>query len=118
MAEFDEIPRAVMNYRHSLEAAVVASPGEIAQGQVVAIGLLSGVAAHSAREGDPLNLLLTGIFDLPTDGPPLEVGAPVYVADGALGEGGAFLGVSLGPVRPGVLRVAVGKAIGDTPGVL
>lgn len=58
----------------------VPAPGPVIGGAIVSIGGLAGVAAGDAASGGDLDLVLTGVFDLPkvaTDA--IVIGAPVYV---------------------------------------
>lgn len=70
------------NFIQPGEVVTVTSPGIVASGGGVLIGAMFGVATHAAGTGDPLELALTGVYELPK-------------AAGAITAGGW----SIGPAR-------------------
>lgn len=56
------------NYVQPGNTLTVPSPAAVASGDLVVIGNLIGVAAGDAAAGDPLDLTVEGVFELPKIG--------------------------------------------------
>jgi predicted RecA/RadA family phage recombinase len=67
------------NFVQKGNVVTVAAPsGGVVSGEMVLIGSLFGVAATTQAEGSPVELALTGVFDLPKVTGAISVGAPIY----------------------------------------
>jgi predicted RecA/RadA family phage recombinase len=72
------------NYIQPGKTVTLPAPAATASGDVVTIGSLTGIAAGDAATGEPLDLTLEGVFDLPkVAANDFAVGAPVYWNSGS-----------------------------------
>ncbi len=53
------------NFVQAGEVVTLTAPADVASGALVKVGVLCGVAQHSALSGAPVETMLTGIHDLP-----------------------------------------------------
>lgn len=67
------------NYVQVGNNITVTAPGTISSGTVVAIGNLIGIAAGSANSGQPLDLIVSGVFNVAKAGAEeIAAGDPVF----------------------------------------
>lgn len=67
------------NYVQPGDIISVPAPADTLSGAGVLVGSLFGVAVNGALNGAPLNIALTGVYDLPKTGSQAwTVGAPIY----------------------------------------
>lgn len=67
------------NFIHHGRSIPVAAPATVASGELVKIGVLVGVAGHSAAIGEAFELHLEGVYDVPkTSAQAWTVGAAIY----------------------------------------
>jgi len=57
---------------------VTAPTGGVKSGDAILVGSLFGVCAHDADEGASVELAVTGVFEMPSDGTAFAEGAKVY----------------------------------------
>lgn len=63
----------------------VPAPADVVSGQLVKVGVLCGVAVHSALSGQPVEIAVDGVFDLAkTSAQAWTVGAAIYMVPGTL----------------------------------
>ncbi|MBB3998875.1 DUF2190 family protein [Aureimonas pseudogalii] len=91
------------NYVQKGENITVPAPAVVLSGAPVLIGKLFGIAAGDALQGEPLDLVTTGVFTLPkVSTQPLAIGDKLYF-DTAAGlvtttaSGNSYIGVAVKP---------------------
>lgn len=57
---------------------VTAPTGGVISGQAILVGALFGVCAHDAAEGAEVEIAVTGVFEIPSNGSAFSEGAKVY----------------------------------------
>jgi predicted RecA/RadA family phage recombinase len=90
------------NFVQPGHAVTVTAPRNLASGELVIVGLLAGVAQHSALSGAPVEIVTNGVFDLAkTSAQAWTVGAAIYgipatgVATTATTAGNVLIGTAL-----------------------
>lgn len=90
------------NFIQRGETVSVPAPADVISGALVRVGVLVGVAQHDAASGDPVELDLTGVFDVPkTSAQAWTVGAAIYFnptsgeATTATTAGNVFIGAAV-----------------------
>lgn len=53
------------NYIQPGDVVTVTAPAAVASGDLVAIGGLAGVAANKAASGEPVEIAMSGVYELP-----------------------------------------------------
>jgi len=104
----------MQNYIQNGQVITVATPaGGIASGEGLIVGNIFGIAAYSATEGDPVEVAITGVFQLPkATATVLTVGARVAWDNTAKninlpGAGRFPVGVATEAAGNGITGVAV-----------
>jgi predicted RecA/RadA family phage recombinase len=100
------------NFVQEGKALTLTAGGTITAGQTVKIGQVIGIATHDAGSGDPVTLMVEGVFDV------TKVGSQAWT-EGALVyfNGTAWTTSSAGnPTLGGVAAAAVGSGSGETTG--
>jgi len=101
------------NYIQPGDTLTVTATAAAVSGAVVEIGSIVGVALSDAATGDPLDVKVTGVFDLPKVGADdMATGDPVFWdATASLvtidATGNARVGTAVKPAGSGVATVAV-----------
>lgn len=90
------------NFIHHGCSIPLAALAAVASGELVKIGVLVGVAGHSAEAGDALELHLEGVYDVAkASAEAWTVGAPIYfnpttkLATVATAAGNIFIGAAV-----------------------
>jgi predicted RecA/RadA family phage recombinase len=61
------------------EVIMVPAPvGGVKRGELIIIGKLCGVATAAAKQGDEVEIVVDGCFDLQKDGSAMPLGSPAY----------------------------------------
>lgn len=67
------------NYIQPGDVVTVAAPYDVDGGDIVVVGTLAGVACYSAKTGEPVEVKLTGVFELgKTSAQAWAIGAKIY----------------------------------------
>ena len=94
---------------------VPAPSGGAVSGRVVVAGALHGVAVFSAAEGEPVEISLEGVYELPkVSAQAWTVGAPIYVTSAGAATTvatdntliGAAVAVAANPSPAGLVRLS------------
>lgn len=104
------------NYVQKGTSVTIPAPKAVTSGAIVAIGMLAGIAGYDADVGDPVEVHLEGVYELPkVAAQAWTVGQAIYVtpASGlctnAPAAGALFLGVAVAaaanPSGHGVVRL-------------
>ena len=68
------------NYIQPGKVISVPAPRDVASGELVAVGVLAGVAQHDAVSGQPVEIVAEGVFALTkVSAQAWAIGAPIYV---------------------------------------
>jgi predicted RecA/RadA family phage recombinase len=83
------------NFLQPGDVITLTAPRNVKSGEIVSVGAFIGVAAFDAAEGAPIEVALTGAFELPKGSGALAPGDLAYWVDGRVtgsaGENGAPL---------------------------
>lgn len=94
------------NYVQPGDVVTVPAPAAVASGDGVLVGGLFGIAGTDADEAAPVEIKVTGVFDLPkTSAQEWTVGAAIYWDDGVAttaSEGNTLIGKAVEAVASGV----------------
>ncbi len=68
------------NFIQPGKVVTVTAPRDVASGELVVVGLLTGVAQHTAANGTPVEIVTEGVFDLAKTSAQAwaTVGLPIY----------------------------------------
>ncbi len=100
------------NFSVACDILMIPAPRSVCRGDLIVVNKLCGVAKHQAEEGQEVEILVDGCFDLPKADCSLALGDPAYWEGASMkvtniSQGNARIGVVVGaaPTHAEIVRV-------------
>ncbi len=106
------------NFGAACDILMIPAPRPVRRGDLIVVNKLCGVANYQAEEGQEVEILVDGCFDLPKTDCSLALGDPAYWDDASMKvtnipQGNARIGVVVGaaPTLAEIVRVRLHSII-------